>query len=257
MIGWLFTLPGVCGMALTGFCLWHILSRRRESYWLWVILCFPGVGSLVYLIVEVWPELRGRGVGRRLPRGGARRVRALELETALLDTVDNRLKLAEAYKETGADAKAAAQYEACLKGQHKDDPHILTALADLRLKAKEYDGALAALAAARVSGSRDCWKERAYLEALAREGKGDLAGAEACYRTVENALPGEEVRCRLALLLERQGRAEEALALCRQVLALAARSDRAWRRREKRWIETAEATERKLDRSVPEGYGRA
>lgn len=249
MMGWLFTLPGgALGLLLTGFCLWHIISRRREFYWLWVILLFPFMGALVYLIVEVWPEWRGRHAGRRLPRGGARRVRALELETALLDTVENRLKLAEAYKETGADAKAIAQYEACLKGLHKDDPHILTALADLRVKGREYDGALAALAMAKTSGSRDCWKERAYLEGLAKEGKGDWAGAEASYRTVENALPGEEVRCRLALLLEKQGRREEALSLCRQVLAQAARSDRAWRRREKTWIDTAAAAERRLDR---------
>lgn len=244
--GWVWWLPHGLSVLLQIACAIHALRSGRHYGWLFFILFFPLVGSVVYLAVEVWPEWRGgRRGGVPQPTRGRRLVRQLEEELAYRDTIDTRLKLARACQEAGDLERAAELYQSCLQGAYADDPAVLYRLAETRVARGEGVAALELLAQLDRTGNRDYRKERTLLEGRARDQLGDTVKAVALYRSVADSYPGEEVRARLALLLARTGDAAGAAAVWRDILVSAQRADGAYRRREKPWIRLAQQNARK------------
>ena len=91
----------------------HVVKTGREMYWLFIILAFPGMGPLVYLIVAVLPDLMNGGMARGLtkaarqalnPEGEYRAARDLVEDSP---TVGNRMRLAAAAMERGPAAGPA------------------------------------------------------------------------------------------------------------------------------------------------------
>jgi hypothetical protein len=73
------------------------------------------------------------------------------------------------------------------------------------------------------------------LEALGRDGE---AARE--YEHLVTHAPGEEVRCRYALLLQRSGRVLEALGLYKEILSRSRRAPGHYPRQEREWITIAQ-----------------
>ena len=36
----------------------HVVKTGRDRYWLWIIIFFPGIGSLIYFFAEYLPDLQ-------------------------------------------------------------------------------------------------------------------------------------------------------------------------------------------------------
>ncbi len=52
-------------LALIVVCVVHAVRRGNIFPWIYIIVFLPGIGSLIYLAVEIIPELvRGRGAAR-------------------------------------------------------------------------------------------------------------------------------------------------------------------------------------------------
>jgi hypothetical protein len=237
---WLAWLPHALTVLLQIVCALHALRTGRHYGWLFFILFFPFVGSVVYLAVEVWPDWRrGHGGGRPQARRGRRLLRELEADLSLRDTIDTRLKLARACQEVDEHARAADLYQGCLQGAYADDPAVLYRLAESRVALGEAVPALEALVRLERTGNRDYRKERTLLEARAREAIGEHARAIGLYRSIADTYPGEEARARLALLLTQTGDRAGAATLWRDIRASAARAGHAYRRREKSWLDLA------------------
>ena len=45
------------GFIFQGLAIVHFIRRRPDTYWLWIILMGGGLGALVYIVVEVAPDL--------------------------------------------------------------------------------------------------------------------------------------------------------------------------------------------------------
>jgi len=122
---------GLLILALDIYCAVHCLKNCRTRSWLFIILFFPMVGSLVYFFVEIFPDLQARQ--RRSPlvressvrKGSAKEIEHLKDELKLCNTVKNRELLADAYARQGRYADAIAEYEACLEGFHAKDTGLL------------------------------------------------------------------------------------------------------------------------------------
>ena len=113
----------------------HAVKTGRNTIWLFVLLAFPLLGSLVYLFAEFLPEKRHSRVVRNT--GAALKAlidpkRALrEAEQALEQTpsMGNRLALAQALLNADRAAEALPHFEACAQGNFASDPEALTGLA--------------------------------------------------------------------------------------------------------------------------------
>ncbi|HEX8274353.1 MAG TPA: hypothetical protein VF615_17075 [Longimicrobiaceae bacterium] len=222
----------------------HALRTGRGG-WVFLIVFFPLVGGLIYLFVEVLPELRA---GQKLRRVGSgvrsrvdpmREVRLLRERVAQAGTVANRMELARAYARAGMADEAAATYRECLQGIYRDDPQALGELCAVLYEAGRRDEAREVM---RTLLGRPGHLSPALrlLNARMLEEAGVTDAALAEYQLLSRVAAGEEARCRYALLLRRVGREAEARAAFEAIVRDARGGSRAFRRAEKEWIATAE-----------------
>lgn len=226
-------------------CAVHCVRTGRETFWIYIVLFIPGIGSLIYIITQVLPELRyNRQLGQARssfgkainPQGDVRR---LEDQLALSNNIDNRLLLADAYVESGTLDQALAMYQQCLSGPYSDDPHILLKLATVQFKF-DQPGECRKTLEQLISANPDFNSTDGHLlYARSLEKLGDTQSALKEYATLEDAYPGEEARVRYAELLKQNGEVEKAVELYRKTLLRSKRAPTYYKRAQKRWIKIA------------------
>jgi hypothetical protein len=233
-------------------CAVHALNRGKPYYWLFIILFFPGIGCVIYLIVEWIPDLRRGAAWRGDTAFGLwrlkRRIKDLEEMAKFSNTVEVRARLAQAYLENKESARAVEIYRSCLQGVFAADPAILLPLARALFANGEHQACLDHLCKLDQLNYRDYRDPRELLKARALDALGRDRDALEGLRKIVGRYPGEEARCRFALLLEKTGGATEAQGIYRQMLTDARRADRRFRQREKEWLKTAKRRLAELER---------
>ena len=135
--------------------------------------------------------------------------------------MDAKRALAEESLKRGLFADAVALYESAMQGPlGAADPVLLKGLG--RAKLLSGDGAAAEALFVQLRqvdpAAVDADVELDYARALEAQGKNDEAVR--IYEGVATRYPGEEARCRFALLLEKLGQTDRAQALFREILGL-------------------------------------
>jgi hypothetical protein len=226
-------------------CVVHAFKTGRDRMWIYILLFLPGIGMLAYGLVEILPGVVGsrrtRGLTRQAIRqfdpGRDLRQRYAALEEA--DTVDNRRLLAEELAAAGRNADAVEVYRGVLTGIHAEDPGMLLGMAKAAHGAGFYDEALRTILALGESNPRyhPVVAQLLYARILEALGRDDDAANE--YAALVTHAPGEEVRCRYALLLQRRGDWAGAKALFDEVLRRTRRAPGHYRREQGDWIDLA------------------
>jgi hypothetical protein len=217
-------LAGAAGVLLMGLCIYHAVKTGRTQPWLFIIILLPGIGSLVYFISEILPELWQGKDGRAL-RKQVKNIadpdadlRQAKREAEMVGSVETKKSLAEEFHRRGNYAPAIDLYRSALAGIHKDDPALLHGLARTQFAAGDGKGAQATLDTLQSANpdytSAD--SHLLYARALEMQEKNDEAARE--YERLIRYFPGEEARCRYALLLQRSGYVSHARDMFTQVL---------------------------------------
>jgi hypothetical protein len=226
-------------------CVVHVVRTGRPYLWIYALIFLPGLGVAAYVIVEILPGLIGSRTARNfgssavgaLDPGRELRHRRQALDEA--DTVDNRRLLAEALIAAGQHEEAMALYRGVLTGIHADDPGMLMGMARAAYGLGHYDLALDTVTKLGETNPRYQPVEAQLLHAMALEGLGRDDEAADDYAQLVTHAPGEEVRCRYALLLQRRGDRAGAKALFDEILTRSRRSPRHYRNHEREWIDIA------------------
>src|SRR4029077_3503774 len=204
-------------------CVVHVMKTGRPYYWVFIVMFAPMVGMIAYFIVEILPGLMGSrtarsaaaGVGRAL--NPARRLRGAERALAMTPTTGNKAALADAYLEVGRTDEAAALYRDALAGVHASDPGLMHGLARAEFARGNFAAVEQVLDALRDANpnfqSADC--HLLYARSLEEQGKVQEALHE--YAALAPYYPGQEARCRHALLLEKTGDHRESQRLFREI----------------------------------------
>jgi hypothetical protein len=226
-------------------CAVHIVKTGRPYYWIYIVIFTPIIGMLVYFAVEILPELLGTrtarsavaGVGRALDPGKA--VRLAERNLAMTPTTGNKAALADAYLDVGRVDEAAALYHDALQGVHATDPAIMQGLARAEFARKNFAEVERVLDALREANphfqSAEC--HLLYARSLEEQGKVDAALHE--YQALAPYYPGQEARCRYAILLETAGDHRESQRLFREICQSIEMSPRHARRLQREWYDIA------------------
>jgi len=226
-------------------CLIHALRSGRDRTWIYILALLPGVGAVAYLVVEILPGLlhsrTGRGLQQRAIRSldPSREVRRRREALEEADTVDNHRLLAEALAAAGEFTEAVGIYRRILTGIHADDPGMLLGMAEAAFAAGQFDDALRSVLRLGETNPRyqPVAAQLLYAKTLEAMRRDDDAARE--YEQLVTHAPGEEVRCRYALLLQRRGRALEALGGFKEILSRSKRAPGHYRRQEREWIDIA------------------
>ena len=226
-------------------CLAHAMRTGRPGQWALIIMGLPVAGCLAYVFLEILPDLRHSRAARQAVRDiGAvidpeRDLREMAQRVADADTVENRAALAEECLRRGRAAEARQLFQSCLTGVHAADHALLLGLARAEFALDDHAGACATLERLRAAHPNlDC-PDGHLLYARGKEQQGEVEEALTEYAALAEYYPGEEPRCRLALLLQKTGRVAEAKTLFQAVVHSVERASKLYYRTERDWYEVA------------------
>jgi len=223
----------------------HVVRTNQSLYWIFLILFIPVLGSLVYLVAVVVPEMAGGTRARRMGMAArdvldpTREYR--QAKTAVEDspTVHNRMRLAAAAAELGKHAEAEELYGLAAQGIHADDPALLLGRANALIELGRAAEALPLLD--RLSEEQATAPSPVTVLAQARvyEALGRMADAEASYEWAVGRLPGLEGLGRYAAFLARAGRRPEAAEHLAEIDRRIQRANPQFRREGRIWRDLA------------------
>jgi hypothetical protein len=241
------TMP-VLGLLILGaqvLCVAHVVRTGRPFSWVYLIVFAPLVGTIVYLGVELLPGLY-RGPTAR--QAAARVAKALDPGRGVRDawrrlemspTVQNRTALAQEYLAAGQPQDAVALYREALSGIHATDPALMLGLARALFMLGDTVEVLATLDRLREANPEYTSPEGHLLYARSLEMEGRTAEAFHEYAALIAYYPGQEARCRYALLLQLTGRVAEARNLFEEIRKAIDYGPRHQYREQREWYELA------------------
>ena len=226
-------------------CAVHVVRTGRAYYWIYILIGMPGIGALVYFLAEIMPELMQTRTARQTASGVVRAInpgkgmREAVRRVEITPTAENKAFLAEQYLLAGQAAEAAALYRDALVGVHATDPGMMLGLA--RALFAQGDTAETEIVLDKLREANPDYNtpdgHLLYTRSLEDQGKIDAALEE--YRALAVYYPGQEARCRYAMLLLRSGRADEARQMFGEICQLIEYGPRYQRRAQRAWHDIA------------------
>jgi len=222
----------------------HFARRRPDTYWLWIIMMGGGLGALVYIVVEVLPDL---GLLRQQFRIFSHRKRIRQLETLILDnpSAGNYEELADLYLEQKKYAVAKDCYDRAISTRtDSPDPFYRRALCELELS----DFAAASDDLERVVKKEPSYdyQRAAGLLAYAWSQNGKPEQAAQLFAQITETSTLSETQFNYAYFLAAHGKTPEARQWAQRVLAKKVTMPRYLKRRERPWFRKASILLRKL-----------
>jgi hypothetical protein len=223
----------------------HILKTGRNMTWIFIVLFFPVIGTLAYVIVELLPELKNNPTANRARRklsntvNPNRDLQAASQNLAVADTVQNAMTLAQECMDKSRYEEAKQLYERCLKGVHADDPYLLIGLAQAQFGLNDFVGTIKALDRLKETNPAHRSAEGHLLYCRAQEQQGNLDAAIHEYEVLATYYPGPEPTCRLASILNARGKTQEARTLFEKVLNESKVAGKHYNTLHKDWISLA------------------
>lgn len=231
------------GIVLQAIAILHFVRRRPETYWLWIILMFGGVGALIYIVVEVIPDV---GLLRGSFQVFPRRKRINELEGLVLDnpSIGNYEELGDLYLDDGQFARARECFDRVLAKSASIDPFYRRALCEIALN--DFAAAAGDLERVVSKDAKYDYQRAAGLLAhvLAKLGQRDKA--DALFADVLQTSTLSETQYSYACFLLAEGRRDDARDWAERILRKKATMPDYIRRRERPWFRKTNGLLKKL-----------
>jgi hypothetical protein len=227
-------------------CAAHVIRTDRPWIWILPIMFVPWFGCLAYLAFGVLPDaVRGRAGVHRIfddaaglaDSGASYSRKKRDVET--IGSAQSKRLFAEECIKRGRYDEAVDLYTSAIGGAHSEDPALLHGLARAKLLAGDAAGAQAAFESLKAVSPTDFTVDARldYARALALQGKNEAAKTE--YQALIPVFPGEEARCRYALLLQETGDRAGAEKLFRTIVDAMRDAPGYYRRRQREWVNIA------------------
>ena len=218
-------------LAIQVACIVDVIRHGRNTIWIMALVFLPLASTIAYLIVEVLPRMKHnrhlRAAQQQIVEklDPERELRAARDALDIAQTAANRLRLADALTAHGRHAEALPLYRDAI-GDGKPDYRSGEKLARSLFLSDRSEEALKTLDTMTQPSAPSDVDRIALLRARILEdlGRDDEAGT--IYSDLADRFPGDEVRCRYAGLLIKQGRKADARRLLADVEHRLKRMDR-------------------------------
>ncbi|MEK7660923.1 MAG: hypothetical protein AAB680_02665 [Pseudomonadota bacterium] len=170
----------------------HAVRTNQNQYWLFILLMFPGLGSLIYFIAIFLPS-------SGLEHGARKAVTAVqkkldptrELREAkdafdFTPTAQNQMRYASALLENGDPNGAANNFEDCLKGPFASDLNIRYNASRAFLESVQFEKALGHIEAIKAEDKNFRPEQIDILFAKALQGANRLVEAKQAFAAAHN-----------------------------------------------------------------------
>ena len=225
----------------------HAAKTGRFWPWAYVILFIPGLGTAAYVLLEVLPEYRHAPQARRVRAGVSARInpnqryRALHADLETVDTLGNRLALAEECLRLKRYDEALHHYEGIIARPMGDEPVYYLGKAQAEFGLGEPQMAIATLDELKRLWPAYQSQDGHLLYAKSLEACGRDVDALAEYDGLARYFAGQEVQLRRLLLLDRLGRPDEAEAIASAMMRYHKKAPRHARQQQAEWFSGAKS----------------
>jgi len=226
-------------------CAVHVVRTGRHYVWIWLVVFVPVIGMAAYFCAELLRELihsqHARQAAARVEKtvNPGRRLREAERRAQITPTAENKAALAAEYLLAGRAAEATALYREALAGIHAGDPGMTLGLARALFAEEKFADAQKELEALQRENPKLHAPEAHLLYARCLEEQGKNGAALAEYRVLIHYYPGQEARCRYAMLLQRTGRGDDARRIFEEICQFVEYGPRHQRFMQREWYDIA------------------
>lgn len=223
-------------------CAAHVVRSGRSWLWILPIMLVPWIGCAAYVLFAVVPDaVRANRPVRRMAdefatvAESAASYSRKKRDVETIGSAQSKRIFAEECIKRGRYEEAAELYASAMEGALADDPALLHGLARATLLVGDGARSEAAFEKLKEVSPADFTPgaRLGLARALALQDKDGEASAQ--YEALLPVYPGEEARCRYALLLQKMGDDARAQNLFRDIIESQKDAPRYTRRREREW----------------------
>jgi hypothetical protein len=232
------------GLILQAIAIVHFIRRRPDTYWLFVIIFLGQLGALIYIFVEVIPDL---GLLRQSFETFPRRSRIRHLEAVVLDNpaAGNYEELADLYLDDRNFLRARDCYSKAIASRGSSfDAYYRRGVAEIQLA--EFQDALKDLEYVVSQDVKYDSHRAAGLLAHAYANTGQPEKADALFQDVTQKSTLSETYYNYASFLASQHRTADAREWTLRILAKKPTMPGYLRRRERPWFRKANGLLKRL-----------
>lgn len=205
-------------VGLQGYCLYHCFTNKNQYFWFFVILFLPAIGSLAYLVVNVFQQRDIEKVQEGITHviNPNKVIEDLEKGLKFSETFENRVALADAYLDAEIFDKAEEHYNASLVGTFKNDFYVNNQLIKALYFSSQFEKVLEN--SVRIKDSSKFKKSKAsFLYALTLEKTGNIEEAERYLSIFDSPYSKYQERLELAKFYIRNGFSTKARILLEEI----------------------------------------
>jgi hypothetical protein len=131
-------------LVLQAFCVYHAYRNNSEQRWYWLILFFPLIGCVIYIVHNFNSASALSGITDNIKGVVISNYRIDQLEKALSfsDNITNKINLADEYVKVKRYQDAIALYVSCLQGFMDNDPILRMKLLRAQFLSENFSGAM-------------------------------------------------------------------------------------------------------------------
>jgi len=233
-------------IALQVLLIIHVIRTGRERYWIFILIFIPIAGTLAYFFVEILPSLLSNPntahlktrIGDSINPG--RKITELEQQLEVVDTMENRKRLADAYIQAGSYEQAIAMYESCLVGIYEDDTYVLSSLAEAYYRNKDYPKANTVLEKLKNQGELSRQYNAWFIYVKVLEATGSVEEAQLEYQALESTYPRLEVLFNHGKFLQSRSKDIEARSKFEEVVKIGRQLPKHTLNLERKWLTLAQ-----------------
>lgn len=205
-------------VALQGYCIYHLYRNRNENYWFFVIMFVPVVGSIIYLITQVYNKRDVEKIHDNLTTiiNPTKQVKDLERKLQFSETYQNRVDLADAYLQIQDYSNAIKHYELALQDTWHNQYYVISQLLKCYYYTGDYGNVVAS--AEKIKEEKEFMKSRVqFFYGLALKEQGRMEEAEEQLRYIDTPYSNYEERLQLVHFLNEKGDTKEANVILREL----------------------------------------
>jgi hypothetical protein len=204
--------------ALQGFCIYHSIKNRNQYYWIFLILFIPVIGSIIYLVTQVYNKRDASIIKENITAvlAPTKKVKDLEKKLKFSETFQNRLDLADAFFEMKDYNNAITHYEVALKDESQNNYFILEKLIEANYNLKGFDKTIAY--AERLKKRQEFKQSKAqFIYGLALDKTGQTEAAEKYLKAIDQRYSNYNERLILAKFYLEKDKITEAKAILNEI----------------------------------------
>lgn len=205
-------------IGLQGFCIYHTIKNKNDYYWIFLIFFIPLIGSIIYLITQVFNKRDVENIQGSLSAiiNPTKKVTDLKKQLEFSDTFQNKVNLADAYFEIRDYNNAITYYTDAKDSLFSSDSYVTSKLMESYFYTKDYNNTITSYTEL-ASGKEkiNAQNQMQYGLALDKLGKTNLAEKE--LKKIDISFSNYDERLSLAEFLMDKNRNEDARIVLQEI----------------------------------------